>query len=95
MTNEQEPKWFAGHTAAMGRQGLAELRAAFYPESNIAQPPGPGIFGTETQKGVDESRQADLTRGSPDSPSIFDGRLGEPDRNADAQDREPPQPERE
>lgn len=57
--NEPKPKWFAGHGKAMLRQGLAELRAAAYSESNVAQPPGPGIFGTKTQGEVADERKRD------------------------------------
>ena len=62
MSKEEKPKLGAGHLAAMGRQGLAELRAALYPESNVAQPPGPGIYGTSTQREVYEARQSEPER---------------------------------
>ncbi len=60
MSNEKEPKIGAGHADAMWRQGLAELRAALYPESNIAQPPQGGQYGTKTQREVYDSKQSDV-----------------------------------
>ena len=46
------PKIGAGHLAAMGRQGIQELRAAVYPESNVAQPPETGMFGSPTPQEI-------------------------------------------
>src|SRR5437667_9667731 len=54
-----EPKIGSGHLGAMWRQGLAELRAVLYPESNVAQPPQYGIYGTRTPGEVAEARRAD------------------------------------
>lgn len=54
---DQKPKIGAGHASAMFRQGLRELRAAFFPDSNIAQPTEHGIFGTKTPGEVADSRQ--------------------------------------
>jgi len=41
----------------MAKQGLAELRAAMYPNSNVAQPTEYGVFGKETPGEVHESRE--------------------------------------
>lgn len=49
------PKWGASHADAMLRQGLAELRGALYPESNVAQPPQYGLFGNPTPGEVDRN----------------------------------------
>jgi hypothetical protein len=46
-----------GHMKAMGRQGLAELRAAFYTGSNIAQPTEAGIFGRPTPGEIANERE--------------------------------------
>lgn len=46
-----------GHLAAMARQGLRELRAAFYPDSNIASQTEYGIYGTRTPGEVAEARE--------------------------------------
>ena len=54
---EQSPKLGAGHAAAMWRQGLRELRAAVYPESNVAQPPEHGLYGTKTPGEVAQDRR--------------------------------------
>jgi hypothetical protein len=48
-----------GHLSAMGRQGLRELRAAMYTESNVAQPAEYGIYGTKTPGEVAEARRPD------------------------------------
>ena len=47
------------HLAAMGRQGLRELRAAMYPSSNVAQQSEYGLYGTMTPGEVAESRRGD------------------------------------
>lgn len=49
----------AGHAEAWLRQGLNELRAAFYPESNVAQQPEYGLYGTRTPGEVAESRRSE------------------------------------
>lgn len=48
-----------GHASAMGRQGLRELRASLYPESNVAQQGEYGLYGTRTPGEVSESRRAE------------------------------------
>ena len=96
MSSEKEtPKIGAGHAAAMYRQGLAELRAALYPESNVAQPAQYGLYGTRTPGEVAEARRSEglerdeEARGAP----------AELDRRQEAEggrdNREPPEPERE
>jgi hypothetical protein len=52
------PKIGEGHASAMFRQGLRELRGALYPESNVAQPPEYGLYGTQTPGEVAEARRA-------------------------------------
>jgi hypothetical protein len=47
------------HLSAWLRQGLRELRAAFYPDSNVAQPPEYGLYGTKTPGEVAEDRRGD------------------------------------
>lgn len=42
------PAWGQTHLGGMARQGLAELRGAFYAESNVAQPTDYGIYGRAT-----------------------------------------------
>jgi hypothetical protein len=75
-----------GHISAMGRQGIRELRAAMYPESNVAQPAEYGIYGTKTPGEVAEARrpdERDLEEGQ--SRSIVDERL---ERAKDRGDRD-------
>ncbi len=61
MSREQDPKpkIGAGHASAMWRQGLRELRAAVYPESNVAQPPEYGAYGTKTPGEVAHDRRSE------------------------------------
>lgn len=51
------PKFGAGHVGAMARQGLKELRAALYPESNVAQGQEYGLYGTLTPGEVADTRK--------------------------------------
>lgn len=79
----------AGHFGAMLRLGLRELRAFFFPESNVAQPSEYGIFGTRTPGEVAaDRRDAPAVVPSPGrSPAAIaaaahahDGHGGEPQR---------------
>lgn len=82
-----------GHASAMFRQGLAELRAAMYPESNVAQPAQYGIYGTRTPGEVMQDKQA--IEADPDErPSVLDqGRSGA-DMGEERREREAREPER-
>jgi hypothetical protein len=57
MAAQENTKIGSGHFRGMMKQGLAELRAAMYPESNVAQPTELGIFGRETPGEVAMSRE--------------------------------------
>lgn len=57
--DEPKLKIGAGHAEAFFRQGLSELRGAFYNESNVAQPPTPGLYGVPTQGEVASARSQD------------------------------------
>ncbi len=61
MSRQQEPKpkIGAGHASAMWRQGLRELRAAVFPESNVAQPAEYGAYGTKTPGEVAHDRRGE------------------------------------
>ncbi|MBL8827915.1 MAG: hypothetical protein JNM18_13140 [Planctomycetaceae bacterium] len=48
-----------GSWKAFWRQGLRELRATVYPESNVAQPAEYGMYGTKTPGEVAEDRRGD------------------------------------
>lgn len=98
--NHHEPKFGAGHASAMWRQGLAELRQALYTDSNIAQPPQYGIYGTKTPGEVMRERSGSDAPPEFSEPgeaprSIFDGRLEEQGPSGEDRDHEPPAPERE
>lgn len=57
--NQESTKVGTGHAAAMFRQGLSELRAAIYTESNVVQPGQYGLYGTRTPGEVQLSRKAE------------------------------------
>ena len=81
MSSRPSPKFGAGHLEAFGRQGMAEIRNALYPESNVAQRHAePGIYGTAVPSEVDRQRQAEPVA----APEGKDAHL-------DAE-RDPPQP---
>jgi hypothetical protein len=86
------PKIGAGHAAAMARQGLAELRAAMYPSSNVAQPPQYGIYGTRTPGEVMEDKEK-AARDPDERPSILGERLKHAERDVESREPQPPQQE--
>jgi len=59
MMSTEPNKWGSEHASAMFRQGLRELRGALYPDSNIAQQPEYGLYGTVTPGEVAEARRSD------------------------------------
>ena len=69
------PKIGTGHASAMFRQGLSELRGALYPESNVAQPPQYGLYGTKTPGEVAESRREDVRDLEEERGSVLKDRL--------------------
>lgn len=75
--DEPSPKIGSGHAEAMLRLGLKELRSALYPESNVAQPPEYGLYGTRTPGEVAESRREDAKDMDEEKPSILADRLKE------------------
>lgn len=85
-------KWGSENLSAMGRQGLSELRGAMYADSNVAQPPQPGIYGTKSQGEVADSRRADGAERDHEPASQLESKLQELDAQ---QEREAPEPERE
>ena len=96
-----KPKFGAGHLKAMGRQGLAELRGAFYAQSNVAQPTQPGIFGAPTQGEVANERRQDARDNSDTKESVVNDRLDQVEASLEnepemgAPEIEPPEPDRE
>ncbi|MBX3357350.1 MAG: hypothetical protein KF745_02870 [Phycisphaeraceae bacterium] len=56
MSGKSRPKFGAGSLEAMGRQGLKEIRAAIFPESNIARDAEMGTFGTLTHGEVADQK---------------------------------------
>lgn len=91
-SEENAPKIGAGHASAMFRQGLAELRAAIYPDGNVAQPPQYGIYGTKTPGEVMQEKQGDV-RDPDEKPSILEDKLKEASQEREVREPEPPEPE--
>ena len=89
----QSPKIGAGHVAAMGRQGLRELRGALYPDSNVAQPPEYGLYGTMTPGEIAEDRKTTEPQIGPDEErSVLGERLQQAEvrlAERERSDREP------
>lgn len=94
MSDDNKPKIGAGHASAMFRQGLAELRGALYPESNVAQPPQYGIYGTKTPGEVMQEKQAE-GRDPDEQPSVLEERMKPQAQERDSQERQRPGMERE
>lgn len=66
---DDKPKIGAGHWSAMGRQGLRELRGALYPDSNVAQQPEYGLYGTLTPGEIAADRNTVEHEQTPDQES--------------------------
>jgi len=72
------------HLKAMGRLGLNELRAAAYPDSNIARPVTEyGIYGTATPGEVAEARRGEDRGLDEESSAPRESILGERLRQAE------------
>lgn len=91
---ETKPKIGAGHASAMFRQGLAELRAAAFPDGNVAQPPQYGLYGTRTPGEVMQERSGE-GRDPDEQPSVLDKHLKQAEQARDGRESEPPEPSRE
>jgi len=91
-SEEEKPKYGAGHASAMGRLGLQELRGAVYPGSNVAQPSEYGLYGTMTPGEVAADRRdtvQDLDNAEREGSSLQQ-QLSRPDPREDrGEDREP------
>src|SRR5262249_47719246 len=91
--SERSVPFGAGHMQAMGRLGLAELRAAVsFEGSNIVQPTERGLYGTALQSEVKDQREAEALGPSEPQPSGVQERLKQAEQGAArARDgREPP-----
>lgn len=87
----------AGSLEAMGRQGLKELRAALYPDSNIAREAEIGTYGTLTQGEIADQKAdgqvSETISRDRHSDSQLDERMA--DLNRTPQAREPPERQQE
>lgn len=92
--DQPDPKIGAGHAEAMFRQGLAELRNALYPQSNVAQPAQYGLYGTKTPGEVAESRRSEERDLNEEPRSTVGERLERAEQARDDRGQEPPQMER-
>lgn len=79
--DKSDPKIGAGHASAMFRQGLSELRAALYADSNVAQPSQYGIYGTRTPGEVMQERGSDVRDPDETPGSVLGQRLEQAERN--------------
>jgi hypothetical protein len=67
-TNPSKGKIGEGHGEAWLRQGLAELREVFYPDSNVQAPTQLGLYGTRTPQEITEARRGqEMEAGAPAS----------------------------
>lgn len=82
--DEPQSKIGSGHMSAMARQGLRELRAAFYPESNIAQPPVYGIAGELTPGEIRDAREPNVRDADEEKGSVLEEHL----RQAEAREND-------
>jgi len=90
-SDDQTPKIGAGHVSAMGRQGLRELRAALYPDSNVAQHPEYGLYGTLTPGEIAADRKSTEIEQTPDQeqqPSVLADRLSRAEERIPDRQRE-------
>lgn len=89
-----KPKYGEGHAEAMFRQGLSELRASMYPDSNIARGQVEyGIWGTLTPGEVAQDRREsvrDLNDDPNQSRSILNEKLQELQKQRDEPGMDPP-----
>jgi hypothetical protein len=92
--DDAKPKIGAGHAEAMARQGLAELRGAFFNESNVAQPAQYGLYGTRTPGEVAEARKPEERDLDEEPKSILQERLDQVAKERDGREPEPPQLDR-
>lgn len=91
MSNEiVEPKIGSGHANAMFRQGLAELRAVLYPESNVAQPAQYGLFGSLTPSEVADAKKEQVRDGNEEPASVLGERLQAVEHEREGREPEPP-----
>ncbi|MCK6486425.1 MAG: hypothetical protein HUU22_11050 [Phycisphaerae bacterium] len=72
--DEPRTKIGAGSFSAWIRTGWREIRAALYPDSNIAQQPDGGIWGNKTPGEVMVEKQGE-TRDPDEKPSLLKDRL--------------------
>lgn len=93
--DQPDPKIGAGHAEAMFRQGLAELRNALYPESNVAQQAQYGLYGTKTPGEVAESRRSEERDLNEETRSTLGERLEQAEQARDVREPDPPQHEKE
>jgi len=90
MSDDNKPKIGEGHAKAIFNLGLNELRAAIYPESNIAQPPEYGVFGKPTPGEIADGRRASgREMEAEDQPSVLAERETEIQSRARGEDRLP------
>ena len=92
MSTEPTRKIGEGHAGAWLRQGLRELRSSLYSNSNVAQTPEYGLYGTMTPGEIAEARRPDSTPSLEEErrPSALDKSLTQAESRSHERDsREP------
>lgn len=83
-------QWEKAHGNAMARQGVAELRAAFYPESNIAQPTDYGMWGKSTPGETADQRSTELVQRDGNEERVVDVQPSNNDQGLSAENSHDP-----
>lgn len=80
-----------GSGSAFLRQGLRELRGALYADSNVAQPPEYGMYGTKTPGEIAEDRRGDARdlEEEKSQGSVLEERLAQAKGRESEREREP------
>jgi hypothetical protein len=73
-----------GSWSAWWRQGLRELRGAIYPDSNVAQAPEYGMYGTKTPGEVAEDQRGEPRDLEDEQPKQSESVLAERMRQAES-----------
>lgn len=87
---DKTPKIGATHLAAMARMGLRELRSAMFPDSNVAQQPELGLYGTRTSGEITNDRRTEDKQQEQNPPSVVEEHV----KAAERAGREPGRAER-
>lgn len=91
-SSDKKPKIGAGHMSAMLRQGLKEIQAMVYADSNIGREPEVGTFGNPTQSQIVDQQNPDKAPSVVDA-HVQDARASKAAREQPSREVAPPEPE--